>query len=146
MAYFEFDFPEELFKSLAKMEENTDELQKKMLKKSAPIMVDELKKGITEIGAVDTGELLNSIKARTPSKDKKGVWQVFIGPSGNAKNKYTVTKKGTRRPMTNAAKLVFYEYGTSKQSARPILQFVANACERRVVEKMQQIYNQEVDK
>ncbi len=128
------------------MEENTDELQKKMLKESAPIMVDELKKGIKKIGVAEPSELINSIKARTPTKDKKGAWQVFIGPSGYAKNKHTVTKKGTRQPMTNAAKLVFYEFGTSKQDARPILQSVANAAEQRVIDRLQQVFNEEVDK
>ena len=137
MGSFEFNIPKELLEQLEKMEA-VDEIAPKMLEAAAPIVKDNLVKQIKSSGHVDTGELIDSIRCNKPGKTKE-IWRITITPTGYAKEK--TMKKGK---LPNAAKLVFIEYGTTKQQARPILKKVKRASETDVFDKMQEIYNSEV--
>ena len=51
-------------------------------------------------------------------------------------------EKGVR----NMEKMVYMEYGTSKQEATPVLSPAVRKAEDPVTEKMQEVFNREVDR
>ena len=54
---------------------------------------------------------------------------------------------GVRDKTRNMEKAIFLEYGTSKgQPARPFISKVINSTESQVLNKMQEVFNREVDK
>ena len=78
--------------------------------------------------------MINSIK-ETKSKKGKNGWFSVVRPTGTDMN-------GIR----NMEKMAHIEYGTSKQSATPILSVAVSKSQKPIAEVMQKIYNEEVKK
>jgi HK97 gp10 family phage protein len=153
VGYFVSEFPEDLFKQLNRLE-NSDEICRKMLRESVPILAKSLSNTI-KATHVDTGDLYRSIEVFEPRKTSEGIWVVSAGPSGKA-NKlkksgkvHKSSKSGRKSSGTalwNSDKLFYLEYGTSKQAPSPIMTKATNDAEQAVIETLQEVFNREVDK
>ena len=109
-----------------------DEIAPKMLKKATPVVEKHLKSSLQTHN--QTGEMINSIKPTTPNKGKRG-WVSTVRPTGR-------DDKGVR----NMEKLVYLQYGTSKQVATPVLEQVVNKSKDEVQTAMQEIFSEEMDR
>lgn len=129
MGKFDFNFDQELTRQLERLE-NYDEIAPRILNGAVVILQ---KRVMSECANhVQTADLLNSIKKTTADKNKYG-WYVCVRPTG-------VDGKGVR----NMEKLVYAEYGTSKQSPTPILTKATKDSESEVADRMQEIFNEVV--
>lgn len=153
MASFDVEIPDEFFNQINKLQ-NSDDVCRKMLEESAPILEKSISDKI-KATHVHTGDLYRSIKAGKPWHDSDGCWVVSVHPEGKARNlkksakAYKNSKHGRMTSGTslyNADKLFFLEYGTSKQAPSPILQSATKNAAADVMEKMQEVFNREVDK
>lgn len=131
MAKFDFDFEDLLAQQMAQLE-NIDEIAPKMLESATPVLEKSLKSALNTHR--QTSEMINSIKATKPKKSVKG-WTSTVRPTGK-------DKKGVR----NMEKLVYLQYGTSKQTATPVMESVINQSIGLVSNAMQEIYNKEMEK
>lgn len=131
MGKFDFNFDADLTKQLKKLA-NFDEVAEKVLNESVPILERHVKSEAKKHKR--TGDLVDSIKKTGAKEDKYG-WYVTVRPTGTDRN-------GIR----NMEKLVYSEYGTSKQPPIPILTKALNDAESEVTDKMQEIFNREVSK
>lgn len=131
MANFDFDFAE-LFEKQMEQLDVIDEIAPKMLESATPI----LQKNLTmELQShTQTAQMVNSIKATKPKKGKTG-WTSTVRPTGK-------DKKGVR----NMEKLVYLQYGTSKQAATPVLEAVVNKSTIPVADALQETFNKEINK
>ena len=82
----------------------------------------------------DTGAMEESIKATGANINARGHY-ICVRPTGR-------DEKGVR----NMEKMVYMEYGTSKQAATPVLSPAVRKAEDPVTEKMQEVFNREVDR
>ena len=82
----------------------------------------------------DTGAMEESIKATGANINARGHY-ICVRPTGR-------DEKGVR----NMEKMVYMEYGTSKQEATPVLSPAVRKAEDPVTEKMQEVFNREVDR
>ncbi len=151
MAYFDFYAPDDFLKQLKGLE-NSDEICKKILKSSVPILTESLRSYVRNHHS-KTGDLWKSIKSFEPRKSKNGFWMVASAPTGRAKGQmksgkvYARSKHGTMskgEAIYNDDKLWFLEVGTSKQKPTPILQKATNAVKNEVLTKMQQTFEEEM--
>ena len=134
MAHFKFDIPPDLVRELEKLSRaDFDEVAREMIKGAAPIPAAEMKKQSKKHHR--TGGMEGSVEIDKPEKEK-GVWKIKI-----SFNKYEHRKSQT---VAHALKAMAIEYGTSKQAPRPFLVKAKNDAEKPTVEKMQEIYNEEV--
>lgn len=131
MANFDFDFGESLEQQLEKFD-IIDEIAPKMLKRATPVVSKHLKSSLQTHN--QTGQMINSVKATKPNKGKNG-WVSTVRPTGR-------DDKGVR----NMEKLVYLQYGTSKQVATPVLEQVVNKSKDEVQKVMQEIFSEEMDK
>jgi len=131
VAKFDFEIPTEFIKQLGRLEE-VDKFAPAMIDAAIPILERNVKSEASK--HKDTGELERSIKRTRAKKNQYGFFAT-VRPTG-------VDSKGVR----NMEKLVYSEYGTSKQSPRPILTKAIKDSERPVLDKMQEVFNQEVEK
>ena len=140
MARFKVDMPEDLFAELG----NLSELCPKIIEEAEPVLVEGMQNQIRKsIRHPDrsTGELVDSITAGKPKKAKDGSWTGFVGPQGYSSQYYYKGRKKRRKyKLSNAAKLVFMEYGTSRQAATPVMEKIIRDTEKEVLEKMQEIF------
>lgn len=148
MGMFDFHFDSELVRQLERLE-NFDEIAPRMLEEAIPILEKHVKREVAK--HKDTGDLLNSIKPTTVDKNAYG-WFICVRPTGYAKQtswRYVNSKKGRTAGRTyrlrNMEKLVYMEYGTSQQSATPVLTKALNDARSEVESKMQEIFNEVVD-
>lgn len=109
-----------------------DAIAPKLLSGATPVVEKNLKSALSTHN--QTGQMINSIKATKPNKGKRG-WVSTVRPTGR-------DDKGVR----NMEKLVYLQYGTSKQVATPVLEQVVNKSSKEVEEVMQKIFNEEMDK
>ena len=133
MAKFDFQMDEELQRQLEKAE-NFDEIAISMIKAGTPILekniIAELKKHRR------TGDMINSVKrTKIGNRAKNGAYYVVVRPTGKDRN-------GAR----NMEKLAHAEYGTSKQSATPILSKALEDSEEAVNRAMQEAFDKAVTK
>ena len=88
-------------------------------------------------------ELVDSILATPAKKAKNGAIIAFTGPKGNSKNYYYRNGKKDRKiPVSNVLKAIWLNYGRVGQPARPFLTKAVNNAHQKVMEKMQQTYDQ----
>jgi HK97 gp10 family phage protein len=127
---FDFQFETELTKQLEILS-NFNEIAPKILGGAVEILEDEVKKETRKHR--DTGDLYNSIKSSKAKKNKYG-WFVSVYPSGK-------DKKGVR----NMAKMAYFEFGTSKMPASPILTKALNNANSKVTDKMQELFNKAME-
>lgn len=148
MAQFEFELPEDFLKQLGKLEQ-VEQYATKMLEESVPYAVQSLKNALQTHNA--TGELINSISAGKPYQTRNGAWIIQASPKGYSKNRMyydnrtksaVISKR--KYKLTNAAKLIFMEYGTSREAPRPVVATATKNCESAVMAKMEEVFNREM--
>jgi HK97 gp10 family phage protein len=130
MGKFDFQFDERLVRQLERMA-NYDKIAPRILGEAIPVLERKVREGISTHKR--TGALAKSIKAGKPLKNKYG-WYASVFPTGE-----------DERGVKNAEKLIYMEYGTSKQPATPVMTKAINDATPEVTEKMQQIYNEAVN-
>ena len=130
MASFEYDIPGDLLNELKKLGSAADEIAIKMLNQSAPILMDRVTAELSNHKV--SGDLVKSIKIIKAKKAKGGGYSAGVEPSGT-------DKKGVR----NVEKMIYLEYGTSRQPARPTLAKAINDSEQGVLAKMQEVFDRE---
>lgn len=130
MGKFDFQFDDGITRQLERLE-NFDEIVPEILGEAVPILEKHVKSEVSK--HKKTGSLYESIKAGKPSKNKYG-WYVAVTPTGSDEN-------GVR----NAEKLVYMEYGTSKEAATPVLTKALNDAQEEVTEKLQELFDEVVN-
>ncbi len=125
-----YDLPEDFMKELNKLE-NQDEIVEKMLEEAAPIVQKEQKKLMEKHRR--TGCQISSVK---PTKVKKNDYGHYLVVRPTGKNKHGVR---------NMEAFIYGEYGTSTQKADPIQSKVITNTEETVAEKMQEVFNKEIE-
>lgn len=138
MGRLDVEFDDSIFQNLL---QKSDEVCMGVLDDVAPILRESIKKNVRSVVGPDaTGQLETSVKASKAKKSSTGAYIVNVGPKGKAKGK---TDKGS--PLTNAGKMVFLEYGTKNQAARPFLQRAVNEVEEQIQTKMQEAYERRLN-
>lgn len=111
------------------------------MERLAPIMLEEaspiLKREVMSRANAhrDSGHMADSIKATKANRTGDG-YSIVVRPTG----------KDSKTGVRNMEKMAYLEYGTSKQAATPVISPAVRASENEVVEKMQEVFNREVDK
>lgn len=135
MADFSFSLGRDFLNSINALSQ-TEEIIPNLLSQAAPYLKAEFEKKLRE--SSETGELASSLKITKPKKAKNGDWYIAVRPSGESK--VYLDKNGVRRirkvPLRNIEKLIFNEYGTPSQTARPILPAVIKNAENICVKIM----------
>lgn len=142
MAQMEIDFPEDMLNGL--LDVDAEDLCKQMIDSAAPIMEESMKKEMRSvIQHSGDSELVDSVKTSKAKKAKNGAIIAFTGPKGNSKNYYYRNGKKDRRiQVSNVLKAIWLNYGRVEQPARPFLTKAVNNAHQKVMEKMQQTYDQ----
>lgn len=133
--------PAGLMDKLTRLGSPGREIGKKMLKKGAAILRDEvdsnLKKNLYRNQAYrrdfPTGALERSITMTKPKENKNGDLAISVYFKGK-------DDKG----VANAQKAIAMEYGTSKQDAEPFIRPAVAATEDTVINAMQDVFDGEV--
>lgn len=130
MAKFDIHGIDDFMKEISQID--IDRIAPKILEESVPI----LEKSVRAESAKhrDTGAMEESIKATGANINARGHY-ICVRPTGR-------DEKGVR----NMEKMVYMEYGTSKQEATPVLSPAIRKAEDPVTEKMQEVFNREVDR
>lgn len=139
MAGFNFTIPDSLIKMLSENLSRVDEIAPKMLEEAAPIVIEAIKRK----APVSTGKMRDGVKAKKPSKTKNGAHVLPIVFTGSETRK---TKDGKTTKVPNAVKAAVTEYGKSDQEAKPFIRPAVAETEQKVIEKMQEVFNREVEK
>lgn len=129
MGKFDFNIPDDFIKQLGRLAD-VDRIAPQMIDEAMPILEGNLKKELTKHKR--TGDMINSVKKTKAGKNKYGYYAT-VRPTGK-------DKKGVR----NMEKMVYLEYGTSKQPARPTITKAIKDSEKAVLNKMQEVFNREV--
>ena len=130
MGNFNLEGFDDLIHWLSSME--IDDIAPKMLEESAPILEQNLK--ARAASHQKTGDMLKSIKTTKTSRLKNNDgYSITVRPTGK-------DKRGVR----NMEKMVYMEYGTSKQSATPVLTPAIRESRESVEKKMQEVFDREV--
>ena len=142
MAQMEIDFPEDMLNGL--LDVDAEDLCKQMIDSAAPIMEESMKKEMRSvIQHSGDSELVDSVKTSKAKKAKNGAIIAFTGPKGNSKNYYYRNGKKDRRiQVSNVLKAIWLNNGRVGQPARPFLTKAVNNAHQKVMEKMQQTYDQ----
>ena len=130
MARFDFDFPKEFDEQIKKLS-NIDEIAPKMINAALPIYQNAIKASLSVHNR--TGSLQKSVSIKKAKKAKSGAYV------GNV-----VFKGYDEKKTANTIKAAGLEYGNSHQAPKPFLQNAVNSCESKVIEKMQEVFKNEV--
>lgn len=130
MAKFDIHGIDDFMRKISQID--LDRIAPRMLEESVPI----LEKSVRSEAAKhrDTGAMEDSIKATGASVNARGHY-ICVRPTGR-------DEKGVR----NMEKMVYMEYGTSRQDATPVLSPAVRKAEDQVTDKMQEVFNREVDR
>lgn len=133
MGKFDFNFDQDFIQQLERLSDY-DNIAPKLLEGAVPILKRYVVAETDKYHEYSQDrQLVNSIKAKKPSKNKYG-WYVSCTPTGTDDN-------GVR----NMEKMAHLEYGTSKMSAKPILTKALNDAQDEVTEKLQELFNEVVN-
>lgn len=121
----------ELINNLSNFAEDFTDMKEDMLSAAGEILVDEWKDGIKRFDHVDTGDMLESVKAKR-LKNEDGV-EVF--PQGK-------DKKGVR----NAQKAFVLHYGWSNYKGDRFVDDIEDKAEEKATEAAEEIYSNELEK
>lgn len=119
--------PEEILKK----GEHSDKMLLQMIKSGQEVMVDAMKSSASKYK--DTGDMANSIKATKPVINKEGnpVGRVkFIGDD--------------RKGMSNSAKALWLEYGTTKRRATPFVRPAIEGSQNAIYSAMKKVEQEEM--
>lgn len=120
------DFMEEL------SDLDIDRIAPVMLEEAVPILEKEVRQAAGR--HKDSGAMAESIKATKAGMNSYGHY-ISVRPTG-------VDSKGVR----NMEKMAYLEYGTSTQEATPFLSPAVRKAEEPVINKLQEVFDREVDK
>jgi len=132
MASFEVEIPDCCIKQLSTLAD-IDRYAPLMINAAMPILERQVKAEVSKHEV--TGDLLKSIKTTKTKKTKAGVYSASVEPSD-------IDRKGVR----NIEKMIYLEYGTSRQPATPVLTKAVKDSEKEVLTTMQAIFDREVGK
>lgn len=111
---------------------NIDDIAPAMLEVAAPILKEELQNQVQQAAdkGYANGDLAGSIKANKPGENHLGHY-------------VSVTAKGKdRKGIRNNEKLAYLNYGTSKQSARPVISKAMKNSEKDCLNAMQDKFDE----
>lgn len=129
MGKFDFQIDPAFLKQLGRLAD-VERVAPKMIDEAVPILEENVK---SEVGKHKrTGDMVNSVKKTKAKKNKYGYY-ASVRPTGKDRN-------GVR----NMEKLVYAEYGTSQQSAMPMLTKAIKDSESAVLKSMQETFEREV--
>lgn len=109
-----------------------DDIAPVILEAAAPILKEELQSQVQQAAdkGYANGDLAGSIKANKPGENHLGHY-------------VSVTAKGKdRKGIRNNEKLAYLNYGTSKQSARPVISKAMKNSEKKCLDTMQKKFNE----
>lgn len=129
MAKFSMDGLNELLSELDSI--TVERVAPIMLEEAVPILENEVKSRASSHHA--SGSMIKSIKT-TKAKQTGDGYSIAVIPTG-------IDDKGVR----NMEKMAYLEYGTSKQEATPVISPSVRTSEDEVVNKMQEVFDREVD-
>lgn len=132
MASFNVEVDDTLMGQLKKLGA-VDRLAPLMIDEASPILEKQVKQELERHKV--SGDLQKSVKRTKAALHKSGGYFSSIEPTGT-------DRKGVR----NVEKLVYLEYGTSRQPATPILTKAAKDSEASILAAMQAIFDREVGK
>jgi HK97 gp10 family phage protein len=132
MGKFDFEIPADFIKQLGRLAD-VDKYAPQMIDEAIPILLANVKAETAHHR--QTGDMYKSIKKTKAKKTKKGGYFASVRPTGT-------DKKGVR----NMEKMAYLEYGTKKQSARPVLTKALRDSETAVMNKMEEVFKREVSK
>jgi len=130
MGKFDFQIPDSFLKQLGKLSD-VERIAPKMIDEAMPILERNLKAELAKHKR--TGDMVNSVRKTKAGRNKYGYFAV-VRPTGK-------DRKGVR----NMEKLAHAEYGTSKQPPTPILTKAIKDSENAVLDKMQEVFEREVN-
>jgi len=130
MGKFDFQIPDSFLKQLGKLSD-VERIAPKMIDEAMPILERNLKAELAKHKR--TGDMVNSVRKTKAGRNKYGYYAV-VRPTGK-------DRKGVR----NMEKLAHAEYGTSKQPPTPILTKAIKDSENAVLDKMQEVFEREVN-
>lgn len=133
MATLDYAIPDELMDEFKKLGTNAEEIVLKMLNGAIPILETHVKEELEKHRI--SGDLLRSIKIIKAKQAKAGGYAASVEPSGT-------DRKGVR----NVEKMLYLEYGTSRQPATPVLAKAIKDSEGEVLTTMQAIFDKEMGK
>ena len=127
------DFMEEL------SDLDIDRIAPVMLEEAVPILEKEVRQAAGR--HKDSGAMAESIKATKVGTNSYGHY-ISVRPTAAALVPAGVDSKGVR----NMEKMAYLEYGTSTQEATPVLSPAVRKAEEPVINKLQEVFDREVDK
>lgn len=145
---FEVVWPENYLSEL--LETPFEDICVEALDEAAPELVKSVKTAIIKAGHVDSGELAESIESNKAHKAKSGAFIVNVFPAGYSKRKtFEARRKGKKTgrvyKVSNAAKLVFLEYGVNgKQTGRPLLGKATRGVREIILKIIEKVYKNKV--
>lgn len=132
MASLTYDIPDDFIKQLGNLAD-IDRYAPLMIDGAIPILEQQVKVGLSKHEV--SGDLIKSMKKTKAKKAKSGEYAASVEPSGT-------DRKGVR----NVEKMLYLEYGTSRQPATPVLAKAIKDSEKEVLTTMQAIFDREVGK
>lgn len=118
---------------ILKQGEHTDEMLLNMIKAGQDVMANSIRKSAGKYRR--TGDMVNSIKPSKPVINKEGnpVGRVkFVGDDRNG--------------MSNSAKGMWIEYGTTKRKATPFVRPAIEGCKNEIYLAMKKVEKEEMEK
>lgn len=133
MGRFDFTVSDDFIKTLGRLSQ-VDKVAPMMINETLPTVSSYIKSGFESAGhPYSDGDLVRSIKEKPATEDKNGGWRGISRPTGK-----------DDRGVRNMEKLAYYEYGTSKQPARPIMDKIRNDVQGPAEENMRKVFEREM--
>jgi len=132
MGKFDFEIDPGFLRQLGRMAD-VEKIAPKMIDEAMPILERHVKSELAKHRR--TGDMLNSVKKTKSKRNSAGNYYAVVRPTGK-------DSKGVR----NMEKLAHAEFGTSKQPPTAILTKAIEDSRQAVYDKMQEVYNREVEK
>lgn len=152
MASFEVNFDSEIFEKAIRA--CSDEQLEEALNEAAPILEESIKKSARKVIEHEgDSEMVESIRADKPKRDKNGAYRLHVGPHGNSTQQtyYSRKLKGNRRSkrrykVSNTLKAIWKEYGIpGHQPARPFFDAGTKEAESAVEKKMTDVIEKGIE-
>ena len=121
---------------LSQLATGSDEIAKKAIFEGSNIIADKIKNNLEGVLSSEaTGELVASFGVTPIEKNKNGDWNAKIGFDGY-----------DRKGVANQLKARVLESGKSGGQKHPFVRPAVNATKKQVVEKMNQVIEEEINK
>ncbi len=139
------------FEGLTDFLPDFDDVSKEMLQAAAPVLVEKTKNAVKGVIKHDgDSELVNSVKAGKPKRNKWGGYEISAEFKGESKTKtyrHSKKKRSKKHAVSNALKAIWKEYGIPGRGipAQPFLEKAASAAEDQVVDIMQNVFDKKVE-